>query len=81
LTPADIEVFVTPSQRLDFNTKDVEIMIWAHNYPERFQNLEERKDKIITGVRRVLREEANLVKITGWVWVLLQPTAFGRIQE
>ena len=81
LTPDDIEVYVAQSQSLDFNTKDLEILIWAHQYPERLQNLEERKDKILAKVHQVLEIEDFNPGITGWVWILLQPTAFGKIKR
>ena len=77
LTVADIEVRVQESGPYDFNVKDLEIIIWANDYPERLVNLDERKETILKGVREFLRDfDRNL---SGFVWVLLQPTAFGEI--
>ena len=73
----DIEISVFPAQPLDINIKSLEIMIWAHGYPERLKNIEERKDKIAARVRSFLLDYD--VIIGGWVWILLPPTAFGRI--
>ena len=76
LTPDDIEVWVTESGKLDVNTKDIEVIIWAHEYPERRVNLEERKNQIIRGVREIAIV-CGRTDISGFVWVLLQPSAFG----
>lgn len=73
----DIEVWVTEGSPADVNTKDLEIIIWAHEYPERKANLEERKDVIVKCVRTFLADYDR--NISGFVWILLQPTAFGRI--
>lgn len=75
LHPEDIEIFVTPSQKLDLNTKHLEIMVWAHQYPERLLNLEDRKDKVLYGVKAFLA--MCDLDVSGWVWILLQPTSFG----
>lgn len=77
LTPDDIEVWVTEGSPADVNTKGLEIIIWAHDYPERKANLEESKDVIVKGVRAFLADYDR--NITGFVWILLQPTAFGRL--
>lgn len=77
LNPDDIEVWVTEGSPADVNTKDLEIIIWAHDYPERKADLENRKDSILTDVRKFLADYDR--NVTGFVWVLLQPTAFGRI--
>jgi hypothetical protein len=77
LTAGDIEIHVTKSGPFDTNIKNLEIMIWAHEFPERLQNIEERKNRIVLRVRLFFTEyDLNIV---GWVWILLQPTAFGRI--
>lgn len=78
LTPGDIEVEFRWATPRDVNYKDIEITVIAHDYPERTRNIEERKDKIIAGVREFLRDyDRNL---TGWVWILPQQnSAFGTI--
>lgn len=42
LTPAEVEVWVQDFGPFDVTTKDIEIIIWAHDYPERLRNLDER---------------------------------------
>lgn len=77
LVPGDIEVWCTEGSTADVNTKDLEIIIWAHEYPERRANLEERKDVIVKGVRTFLADYDR--NVSGFVWILLQPTAFGEL--
>ena len=73
----EIEVCVRESGELDINTKDLEIIIWANSYPERLANLEQRKDEILQDVRKFLGDHDR--NLTGFVWVLLQPAAFGEL--
>lgn len=79
LTPEDVEVWVRESGKLDRNVedivKDIEIVIWANEYPERLQNLGERKDRIVQSIRDFFYGRIP----TGFVWVLLQPAAFGEL--
>lgn len=77
LSPSDIEVWVQESGKFDVNTKDLEIIIWASSYPECLRDLERRKDVIVQAVRKFLADfDRNL---SGFVWVLLQPSAFGEL--
>ncbi|MBU6388409.1 hypothetical protein KGQ72_00800 [Patescibacteria group bacterium] len=81
LTKGDIEVWVQESGSHDISTRDLEIVVWAHQYPERLANLEERKEQILRELRTFLAENGDLAEHkttpSGFVWVLLQPTAFG----
>ena len=77
LAPDDIEVKVQESGKYDVNTKDLAIIIWANLYPERLSNLTDRKDAIVQGVRAFLADYD--LKPSGFVWVLLQPAAFGEL--
>jgi hypothetical protein len=77
LRPSDIEVSVVPSGIHDVNVKAFEIMIFAHQYPERQKNLDERKDKIVEDIQGFLIDRS--LNPDGWVWILLQVTSFGRI--
>ncbi len=77
VTPEDIIVHCVKSNDADVNNKDLEIVIWAHDFPERKANLEERKDAIIKGIHEFLRDWDR--NVSGFVWILLQPTAFGEI--
>ena len=78
LTQDDIEVRCTQRSLIDINSKDIEIVIWAHDFPSRRSNLEQRKEEILRGVRLVIIASAR-TDISGYVWVLLQPTAFGTL--
>lgn len=75
LTPTDIELWFEKVHVLDANTKDLRILIFAHDYPERRENLQDRINEITTGLRAILGEK----KVTGWVWVHLNTTAFEQI--
>jgi len=77
VTTDDIIVWVVEGGKADVNSKDLEIIIWAHDFPERSANLEERKDTIIKGILEFLRDYDR--NVSGYVWVLLQPTAFGQL--
>lgn len=79
LSSGDIEIWVQPHHQLDRNVKPLELMIFAHDFPERLRNIDERTEKITQTVREILCEQAP--KITGWVWIHLTKTAFGRIQK
>ena len=75
LSPNDIEVWVQESGKHDIDTKDLEIIIWANEYPNRLANLVDRKDRIVRAMRKFLADyDRNL---SGFVWVLLQPAAYG----
>ena len=100
--PEDIIVKIIQGGTHDVNCKDIEIVIFAHDFPERKANLEERKEEILKGVRAFIESyEAKRRKIvesgprrlhairkhsgsyegqvSGFVWVLLVPTAFGQL--
>ena len=78
LVPEDIEVWCTESGELDVNTKDLEIIIWAHEFQSRKETLDRRKDEIVACVRELLYDWKRQ-DVSGFVWVLLQPTAFGTL--
>ena len=78
LTPDEIDIRVSESGKLFINAKDLEMVVIAHDYPERTENIEARKDLILGGVRRFLADYDR--NVFGWVWVLPQQnTAFGKI--
>lgn len=77
VNPDDIIVWTLEGTPYDVNTNDFEIIIWAHDFPERRANLDERTEMILKGVRDFLSDYDR--NVTGFVWILLQPTAFGRI--
>ena len=77
VTSNDIIVWCVEGGQADVNTKDLEILIWAHDFPERKANLDERRDTILKGVRAFLADYDR--NVSGFVWILLQPTAYGTI--
>ncbi len=77
LEPRHIEVRVTESGPYDVNISDVAVTIWANLYPERIANFDERREKILSGIRQFLRDYDR--NITGDVWVLLQEGSFGKL--
>ncbi len=77
----DITVHCVEGTEADVNAEDLEIIVWAHDFLERKVNLEERKDAIVDGVRKFLQDHSHDVPgyVSGFVWILLQPTAFGQL--
>lgn len=76
-----------PKHHLNRHSLALQITILANDYPERKANLEERKDEIISEIKKkeILHEENSLggpengMDLYGrcFVWVLLAPGAFG----
>lgn len=84
LTPNDVEVRVCPSNSLDVNTKDLEIIIFAGLYLERLANLDERRSVFTEDLREVMRivfekevgVHVDVASWTGFVWIILSPGSF-----
>lgn len=74
LRPSDIEVSLIQHGEFDVNVKPLEIIIFAHQFPERQQNIDERVKIISDMVKEFLA--IRRPNIRGFVWVLLQPTGF-----
>lgn len=51
-----VRVLVHDFEPSDMNTEDLEISIWARNYPTRTQNISERKEVITKGVKKIIDE-------------------------
>ncbi len=77
--PEDVTVWLVPGGEHDQNVKDLEIMIWAHDFPERKMTLEVRKNEVIEGVQRFLDDRLGR-PVSGFVWILLQPSAYGQFE-
>ncbi len=75
LMPGEVEVWVEESHRFDVNGKDIQIVVWAHDYPARRPNLEVRKNAILGGVGAFLSDYDR--NVSWFVWVLLQQSAYG----
>lgn len=73
LTSDEIEVKVEHFGPLDIHSKDVQIIIWANDYPERKKNLDERREAI---TERII-EEFLYPETTCSVWVLLALGSYG----
>ena len=78
ITSKDIIVHCSEGNAGDVNGRDFEIMIFAHDFPERKANLEKSKDAIIEKVREHLKKHYKSAA-SGFVWILLVPTAFGQL--
>ncbi|MBI3290459.1 hypothetical protein HYZ78_03630 [Candidatus Microgenomates bacterium] len=62
----EVEVRIQVGHPFDQNTKDLGIVIFANDYPEREGNLTDRVKKLKTDVRALL-----MPGIEGYVWVIL----------
>jgi len=78
LLPEHVEVWCNESGEFDIHTKDLAIIIWANEFPHRRATLGQRRDRIINDVHRCLSAWGQ-EKLQGFVWVLLQPAAFGEL--
>lgn len=77
LSADHIAVRVQESGPFDVNVVDLSIIVWAHDYPERLANRDERRQKIVDEVHEFLADyDRNL---SGSVWLLLQPGSYGEI--
>ncbi|MHB8913550.1 MAG: hypothetical protein ACYC4I_00895 [Minisyncoccota bacterium] len=76
LAPDDIEVWCQEGSDINVNTKDLEIIIWTHDFPSRRARLEQRKNEIVGHVHELISSLCSS-EVSGFVWILLQPTAFG----
>lgn len=74
--PEHVEVWVANSHPHDRNIRDLAIIVWANEYPERLANLDERRQQIQQAVRIFLHEN-SAYSLSGSVWVLLQPGSYG----
>ncbi len=71
LTAADVEVWANPNGLLDVNSKDLVVVVWAALYPERLENIDQRRRDLAMAIRWMFSK-----KWTGYVWILLQPQSF-----
>lgn len=72
LLPEEVDVRVQVGHPLDVNTKDLAVIVWANLYPEREQNLDERRYKLALDIKLF---DPRLA-VNGSVWVLLQPGSY-----
>lgn len=59
------------------NGKDLELLILAHNFPERVANIEERRDQILAGIRKFLLDYDR--NVTGAVCLFPTQMVYGEI--
>ncbi len=76
-TPDSVKVLVWPASAADINTKNLEILVFAHDSPERRTTLDERVQGIQNQVDALLAEWS--VQVTGTVIISLSHMAFGHI--
>lgn len=77
--PASCFVKISESSLADVHVKDLEIKIYAHDFPERKENLEERKNGILRALQGILEEYKWDVSVR--VLVYLVPMAYGTIEK
>jgi len=81
VAPKDIIVWCSESSDSDVHADDLAIVIFAHDFPERKADLEDQKETILDKVRDVVQaireEDPDEIEISGFVWLLLFPSAFG----
>jgi hypothetical protein len=72
------EVEVRPIElRKSLNAMDIGIIIHANDYPERRQNLDERRNVVVEAVRRFLADYDRNLSVS--VWVQLLVSSYGEI--
>jgi hypothetical protein len=78
LTPEEIEITVVDHGKFDTHTLDLEITIFANDYPERRENLESRNLMIINDLKsaQVVKDYYLALDKQAFVWVLLMPGSF-----
>ncbi len=74
LAPEDIEVVFTAYGPHDLKEHDVGITVFANTYPERKENLADRREDIATNVSFFFRKSSPA--ITAYVWVILVDASF-----
>jgi hypothetical protein len=75
LGPEDVNVWEMPMAAIaygDICNCDLEIVIFAHNFPSRMANIDERRQQIIDKVRLILQKGT-----TFFVRVICSPTSWG----
>ena len=80
LTRDDIEIRVSGIGPFDVSTKDLEVIIFAGDYPERKADLDQRKEKIIEGIKSLSSPGGMIETISGFVWIVLSPNSFGEFE-
>lgn len=79
LKASDVEVAVSNIGALDVTTALIEILVIANDFPERKENLNERRDVLLNEIREFLSryDPTPFDSFKGFVWILLAPGAFG----
>lgn len=76
LKPEDIKVKPRQHKKEDINSQAIEILVLAHDYPERKINLEERKNAVLEDIKN-FQLSIPSDKPDSCLWILLMPSAFG----
>jgi len=72
LTAADVELWSRQRDDVhDRGFKDLQIVVFANDYPERRVNLDERQKMLKDSIRELLPSGVH-----GWLWVRLAPSSF-----
>lgn len=70
LVSRDVEVAVTDTGLYDKNVVPLSVTVWAHDFPERSANIQERTQEIADAIKLYLEVE-SFEGITGCVWIPL----------
>ena len=77
VTPKEIMI-VPMTNGATVNGNDLELVIFAHNFPKRVENLEERKKQILVGIESLMSGEVR--KVTVAVCIITAPMAYGEFR-
>lgn len=75
VTPDEIIVRCSESNPMNVNTRDIEMIILAHEFPERKANLEDRKNGILADVLKFFADYDR--NVDGFVMPILINMAYG----
>ena len=79
LSPGDIEIEFSSFGPFDIHSKDVQIIIWANEYPERAVDLDARRRAISDHLAHSMSSGStgiNSRRINCFVWILLQQGSY-----
>ncbi len=80
LSSSDIEIEFSSFGPFDIHHKDIQIIIWANEYPERAANLDARRRAINDHLAHLMMSSGsygvNSREISCFVWVLLQQGSY-----
>ena len=79
LNPSDIIIRPQDIHPLAINNQPLEVIIFAHDFPERRKGIDERAEIIAEEIRPFLPDDVQKLLTKGFVWIYLGYTGFSRI--